>query len=155
MILVIWMNFYISNHTQQMKMIRMNTSNFQKKGCIGCMQSYTFRDYVYITWWKRCTWGISYSINIEDKIRYLYNIIFEVDGWIIEIFSQVICWLNDKYWIFENVRFVSQFSNVVEWNKESEEMESILTARKKRGIYYKLCWFTKICHVIKCFPDLK
>ena len=25
----------------------------------------------------------------------------------------------------------------------------------KRGKFYKLCWFSKICHVIKWLPDLK
>ena len=33
--------------------------------------------------------------------------------------------------MFEYVKVVSQLSNVVKWNKESDDMESILIAREK------------------------
>ena len=33
--------------------------------------------------------------------------------------------------MFEHVKFVSQLSNLVKWNKESYEMESMLISREK------------------------
>ena len=39
-----------------------------------------------------------------------------------------------KEWMFENVKVVSQLSNVVKWNKESDEKESMLIAIEKGEI---------------------
>ena len=60
---------------------------FSDKYRIGCIPAYTYGDYVYFNNNKICTWGTSNSINIENKNKYLYNIIVEVDGWNIEIFA--------------------------------------------------------------------
>ena len=57
--------------------------------------------------------------------------------------------------MFEHVKVVSQLSNVVKWNKKSDEMESMLISREKDGNIISHVGFSKICHVIKCFPDLK
>ena len=60
-----------------------------------------------------------------------------------------------KEWMFEYVKVMYQFSNVVKWNKESDEMESMLIAREKGENIISYVDFSKICHVINCFPDLK
>ena len=57
--------------------------------------------------------------------------------------------------MFEYVKVVSQFSNVVRCNKESYDMKSILIAREKGGNIISYVDFSKNNHVIKCFPDLK
>ena len=33
-----------------------------------------------------------------------------------------------KYWMFEYIKFMSQLSNYVKWNKSSDDMESMLIA---------------------------
>ena len=57
--------------------------------------------------------------------------------------------------MFEYVKVVSQFSNVVKWNKEGDDTESILIAREKGGNIISYVDFSKNNHVIKCFTDLK
>ena len=57
--------------------------------------------------------------------------------------------------MFEYVKVMSQFSNVVKWNKQDDDTESILIAREKGGNIISYVDFSKICHVIKYFPDLK
>ena len=59
-----------------------------------------------------------------------------------------------KYWVFEYVKVVSQFSNGVNWNKESDDLESMLIAREKGGNIISYVYFSEFCHVIRCFPDL-
>ena len=39
-----------------------------------------------------------------------------------------------KEWMFQYFKFVSQLSNVVKWNKESDGMESMLISREKGKI---------------------
>ena len=39
-----------------------------------------------------------------------------------------------KECMFEHVKVVSQLSRLVKWNKESDEMESMLIAREERKI---------------------
>ena len=57
--------------------------------------------------------------------------------------------------MFEKIDVVSQLSNLVKWNKESYEMESMLISREKGENIISYVDLSKICHVIKCFPDLK
>ena len=56
--------------------------------------------------------------------------------------------------MFEYVKVVSQSSNVVKWNKESNYTESMLIAREKRKTIMSYIDFSKRCHKIRCFPDL-
>ena len=49
-----------------------------------------------------------------------------------------------KDWMFEYVKFVSQSSNVVKRNRESDDMESMLTAREKWRNIISYVDFTKI-----------
>ena len=39
-----------------------------------------------------------------------------------------------KEWTFEHVKVMSQLSNVVKWNKDSDEIESMLIAKEKGEI---------------------
>ena len=57
--------------------------------------------------------------------------------------------------MFEHVKFVSQLSNFLKQNKDSDEMKSMLIAREKKKNIISYVDFSKICHVIKCFPGLK
>ena len=56
--------------------------------------------------------------------------------------------------MFEYVKVVSWFSIVVKWNKESDDMESMLIAREKGENIISSVDFYKIFHVIRCFTDL-
>ena len=60
-----------------------------------------------------------------------------------------------KKQMFEKIDVVSQLSNVLYWGKDSDEMESMLISREKRENIISYVDLSKICHVIKCFPDLK
>ena len=57
--------------------------------------------------------------------------------------------------MFEHVKVVDHFSRVINWNKESDEMESMFISREvwKNIISYVV--FSIVFHVNKCFPDLK
>ena len=57
--------------------------------------------------------------------------------------------------MFEYVKVLSQLSNVLKCNKESDDMESMLTAREKGGNIISYVDFSKFCHVIRCFTGLK
>ena len=57
--------------------------------------------------------------------------------------------------MFEYVKVVSQLSISFKWNKESDDMESILTAREKGENIISYINFSKFCHVTKCVTDLK
>ena len=46
-----------------------------------------------------------------------------------------------KEWMFEHVKGVSKLSNVVKCKRKNEKIISYVD-------------FSKICHAIKCFPDL-
>ena len=50
---------------------------------------------------------------------------------------------------------MSQLSNIVKWNKNSDDMEPMLIVREKRENIIIYVDFSKICHVIKCFTDLR
>ena len=54
-----------------------------------------------------------------------------------------------KEWIFEHVKVVDQFSRVVNYNKESDEMESMFIAREEREHIISYIDFSRVCHVIK------
>ena len=59
-----------------------------------------------------------------------------------------------KTLIFVYVKFVSQLSNVVKWNKESDDAESMLIAREERKKITSYVDYSKIFYVIRSFPDL-
>ena len=48
-----------------------------------------------------------------------------------------------KEWIFEYVKVVSQLLNLLKWNKESADMESMLIAREKGKILQFVLIFLK------------
>ena len=50
---------------------------------------------------------------------------------------------------------MSQLSNFLKWNKESDSMKSMLIAREKGKDIIICVDFSKTCHVIRCFTDLK
>ena len=54
------------------------------------------------------------------------------------MFAQIVFDKTIKEWMFEYVKVVSQLSNVVKWNKDSDDTESI-NCKRKREKYYKLC----------------
>ena len=56
--------------------------------------------------------------------------------------------------MFEYVKVVSQLSNVVNWNKESDDTESMLIARGKGKYIISYVDFLKYFRVIRCFPHL-
>ena len=56
--------------------------------------------------------------------------------------------------MFEDVKVVTQLSRVVKRNKDNHEMGSMLIAREERKSIISYVYFSRICHVIKCFPDL-
>ena len=57
--------------------------------------------------------------------------------------------------MFEHVKVVDQLLGFVNWNKESDEMESIFIAREERNNIISYVGFSIIFHVIMCFPGLK
>ena len=59
-----------------------------------------------------------------------------------------------KTWIIEHVNVVSQLSNVVKWNKESDDREAMLISREKSKNIINYVEYSKTCHVIRSFPDL-
>ena len=58
-----------------------------------------------------------------------------------------------KEWMFEYVKVVSQIPNVVKWNKYSYDTELMLIKRDKGGNIISYVYFSKICHMIRCFPN--
>ena len=60
-----------------------------------------------------------------------------------------------KGWMFEHLKVLVHLTRVVNCNKESDEMESMFIAGKKRKNIISYVDCSRICHVIKCFPDLK
>ena len=59
-----------------------------------------------------------------------------------------------KTLIFVYVKFVSQLSNVVKWNKQSDDAESMLIAKEEREKIISYVDYSKIFYVIRGFPDL-
>ena len=57
--------------------------------------------------------------------------------------------------ILKHVKVLAQLSRVVDWNKESEKIESIFIAGYERENIISYVDFSKICQVINCFPELK
>ena len=59
-----------------------------------------------------------------------------------------------KTWIFEYIKVVSQLSNNVKWNKESDDMESMFIKIEESKNIIGYVDYSKFCHVIRSFPDL-
>ena len=118
------------------------------------MPYYTYRDYVYI--------NNEYDEPEEHHIKSILKT--QPDIYITSLSKLVDESLQDfpelfvdrmiKTYIFEYVKVVSQLSNFVKWNKESDDMESIVIAREERENIISYVDYSKIFHVVRSFPDL-
>ena len=53
-----------------------------------------------------------------------------------------------------HIQVVDQFSKVVKWNKDNQQMEPMYIARKEWMNILSYVDFSKLCHVIKYFTEL-
>ena len=56
--------------------------------------------------------------------------------------------------MLQYVKVVSQLSNVVKWNKESDDMKSMLLSREERENIISYVDYSKFFHVISSVPGL-
>ena len=55
----------------------------------------------------------------------------------------------------KHIKVVAQLSKVVKWDKYNQQMEPMYISRLKGKNILSYVDFSKLCHVIKSFPELK